>query len=190
MRPLSQIRSVAHHQRGMTLIEVLVTVFILSVGLLGMAGLQSRLQQSEMEAYQRTQALLLLQDMASRIALNRNVAASYATSTTGIGGAGVTCPTTTATQQLRDVSEWCSALQGAGELSGSSRVGAMIGGRGCVEPLGSGEYLLTVAWQGTVPLAAPPASVACGINRYNNATSCAGDICRRVVTTIVRVATL
>lgn len=183
-------RSYGSPQRGMTLIEVLVTIFILAVGLLGMAGLQSRLQQSEMEAYQRSQALMLLQDMANRIAVNRNAAASYVTSTSGIGGVGATCPTSATTQQQRDISEWCNALQGAGETSGTSKVGAMIGGRGCVESLGGGEYLLTVAWQGNVPLSAPPASVACGADSYDNATNCAGDICRRVVTTIVRVATL
>ncbi len=57
----------------------MVTVLILTVGLLGMAGLQSRLQVSEMEAYQRSQALLLLNDMASRLASNRNDAGSYVT---------------------------------------------------------------------------------------------------------------
>jgi type IV pilus assembly protein PilV len=190
MRLLNKFGPLSCRQHGMTLIEVMVTVFILSVGLLGMAGLQSRLQQSEMESYQRAQALTLLQDIANRIAVNRNAATNYVTSTAGIGGPGTTCPTTTATQPQRDAGEWCNALQGAGEISGTSKVGAMIGGRGCVESLGGGEYLLTVAWQGTVPLAAPPASVACGANSYNNTTNCAGDICRRVVTTIVRVATL
>jgi type IV pilus assembly protein PilV len=177
----------------MTLIELLVTVLILAVGLLGMAGLQSRLQQSEMEAYQRSQALILLQDMANRITVNRNNTASYLTNSTGIGGAGVNCDPVAGNLAARDRAEWCNALQGAGETTGGtggSRVGAMIGGRGCVESLPGGEYLLTVAWQGIVPLAAPPAGVTCGANLYNNATNCAGDICRRVVTTIVRIATL
>lgn len=177
----------------MTLIEVMVTVFILAVGLLGMAGLQSRLQQSEMEAYQRSQALMLLNDMANRVAVNRGNAVSYALNITNLG-AGMECPTATAasTQLERDKSEWCLALQGAGETSGTSKVGAMIGGRGCVESLGSGEYMVTVAWQGLTPLSAPPASVACGAGNYEGAagSSCSGDVCRRAVTTIVRVANL
>jgi type IV pilus assembly protein PilV len=177
-------------QQGMTLIELMVTVFILAVGLLGMAGLQVRLQQSEMEAYQRSQALMLLQDMASRVTVNRNQAASYVTNASGLGGVGVNCPTATATQQQRDAAEWCAAVQGAGETTGGARVGAMIGGRGCVTALPGGDYLLTVAWQGAVPLVAPPGGVACGANLYNNATNCTNDICRRVVTTIVRVAVL
>lgn len=176
-------------QRGISLIEVLVTVIILSIGLLGMAGLQSRLQQSEMEAYQRSQALLLLNDMAQRITSNRSAAANYVTATTGVGVSLANCPTTTATQQQRDTSEWCEALKGAGETASGSKVGAMIGGRGCVESLGSGEYMITVAWQGLGPLAAPPASVACGKDSYDG-VGCSGDLCRRVVTTIVRVTTL
>lgn len=180
------------NQRGVTLIEVLITVIILSIGLLGMAGLQSRLQQSEMEAYQRSQALLLLNDMANRISTNRNAANSYLTATTGVGVSLANCPTTTATQQQRDTGEWCEALKGAGETSSGSKVGAMIGGRGCVESLGSGEYMVTVAWQGLMPLTAPPASVACGKDSYDGPAGsvCTGDLCRRVVTTVVRVAAL
>lgn len=181
-------------QRGLTLIEVLVTILILSIGLLGMAGLQSRLQMSEMEAYQRAQALLLLNDMANRIATNRNNAASYVTGTSSPLGAGMTCPTITSTTKEIDFSEWCNALQGAGEtqVSGTSRLGAMVGGRGCVESLGSGQYLVTVAWQGLTPISAPPASVACGAGSYNGPTgaACSNDLCRRAITTIVRVATL
>ena len=61
------------------MLEVFITIVILTIGLLGLAGLQSRLQASEMEAYQRAQALILLNDMASRIATNRANAASYVT---------------------------------------------------------------------------------------------------------------
>ncbi|MDH4611117.1 type IV pilus modification protein PilV [Pseudomonas sp. BN102] len=178
----------------MTLIEVLVTILILSIGLLGMAGLQARLQQSEMEAYQRAQALLLLDDMANRIAANRNVASTYVTGTSSPLGAAMTCATVTGTSSRRDrdISEWCNTLQGAAETSGTSKVGAMVGARGCVQSLGSSQYMVTVAWQGMTPISAPPAGVACGANSYNGATGavCQNDLCRRVVTTIVRVANL
>ena len=55
----------ASRQAGTSLVEVLVTIVITAIGLLGLAGMQSRLQTSEMESYQRAQALLLLEDMAS-----------------------------------------------------------------------------------------------------------------------------
>ena len=173
------------------MIEVLVTIVILVFGLLGMAGMQARLQNAEMEAYQRTQALLLLNDMANRIATNRNNAVSYVT--TSALGAGMTCPTTSSSQAERDVNEWCLALQGAAETtsSGANKVGAMLGGRGCVQNIGS-DYVVTVAWQGLTPISAPPVSVSCGQNLYDGATgsSCANDLCRRTVTTLVQIATL
>lgn len=186
-----EMTSSAHRQRGVSLIEVLVTILILSIGLLGMAGLQSRLQLSEMEAYQRSQALLLLNDMASRIAVNRNAADSYVTGANNPVGVGINCPTSIASRRDIDMGEWCNALQGAAETAGpdADRVGAMIGGRGCIESLAEGEYMITVAWQGLGPLSAPPASVACGAGSYNGG-NCADDMCRRVVTTIVGVARL
>jgi type IV pilus assembly protein PilV len=179
----------ARAQRGTTMIEVLVTIVILAIGLLGLAGLQSRLQASEMESYQRAQALVLLSDMASRIAANRASAASYVTGASTPLGA-TACPGATSTQQGKDVAEWCQALQGAAETSGSGKVGAMIGGRGCVEDLGGGEYLVTVAWQGLTPISSPVP--ACGKGSYDGAagSSCTGDLCRRVVTTIVRIGNL
>ncbi|MCC6073755.1 type IV pilus modification protein PilV [Pseudomonas sp. GCM10022188] len=185
----------SHRQSGVSLIEVMVTLLILSIGLLGVAGLQSRLQLSEMEAYQRSQALLLLNDMANRIAANRSSAADYVTGTSSSLGVGTSSCTTSSTVRVDiDQSEWCTALQGAAEsiASGgsSTQVGAMVGARGCVEDIGDNQYMVTVAWQGMGPISAPPASVACGSGQYNSGSACINDLCRRVVTTIVRVADL
>ena len=193
-------------QRGALMIEILITIAIIIIGLLGLMQVQTQLHKSEVESYQRTQALILLEDMANRIATNRTAAADYVTgTTTGLEspqGAGITCatPATTAPLDERDEAEWCLALQGAAETIGTSSVGALVGGRGCVEPIGTGgveEYLVTVVWQGLTPIAAPPAGVACGANLYNApaGSDCAdtvdkADFCRRYVTTIVRIADL
>jgi type IV pilus assembly protein PilV len=177
-------------QRGATLLEALVTLVIIAFGLLGLVGLQSRLQVSEMEAYQRSQALILLNDMANRIAINRRAAGSYVTATpVGDGN----CPAATGSRQQVDAAEWCNALPGAAETSGTSKMGTVIGGRGCVEDLGNNEYLVTVAWQGLVPISAPPDGVACGKNLYNGdplTSPCKSDLCRRTVTTLVRIGSL
>jgi type IV pilus assembly protein PilV len=183
-------RCIARHaMRGATMIEVLVTIVILAIGLLGIAGLETRLQSAEMEAYQRAQALILVNDMASRISTNRTNAPTYVTDRI-LGLSAANCPSDTSTRQKADAVEWCNALQGAGETTGGNKVGVMLGGRGCVENLGNGEYLVTVAWQGLGPVSAPPAGVACGQDRYDNAGACAGDVCRRAVTTVVRIADL
>lgn len=55
---------------GFTLIEVLVTLIILSIGLLGLAGLQGTDIQSNHSAYLRSQAALLSNDMADRMRSN------------------------------------------------------------------------------------------------------------------------
>jgi type IV pilus assembly protein PilV len=181
-------------QHGISMIEVLVTIVIVTFGLLGLAGLQSRLQVSEMEAYQRAQALILLEDMSNRLATNRTAAANYVTGTSTPLGTGNTCTyTASSSRQVQDSCEWNNALLGAAEVSsGSSKVGAMVGARGCVESLGNNEYLITVAWQGMGPISVPPASVACGQNLYDGPTGsvCTGDRCRRTLTTIVRIANL
>jgi type IV pilus assembly protein PilV len=190
MAPMSA-PSFLQRERGTSLIEILVTILIVSFGLLGLAGLQSRMQLAEMESYQRAQALILLNDMASRMTVNRNMAADYVVAAPLLG-AGMVCPNAPATRPEIDAAVWCNALQGAAEVtSASDNAGAMIGGRGCVESLPNNEYMITVAWQGLTPIAAPPASVACGRDAYDDAASnCTADRCRRVVTTIVRIATL
>jgi type IV pilus assembly protein PilV len=183
-------RGIGGRQSGVTLVEVLVTMVILAIGLLGLVGLQARLQVLQSEAYQRAQALMLLKDMAGRISNNRNNAAAYVTGAGSPIGVGA-CPTDTSTRRNADVAEWCNLLQGASEeTTAGSRVGAMVGGRGCVEDLGGGQYLVTVAWQGLAPISAPPESVACGLGAYDGGTVCVDDLCRRVVTSIVRIATL
>jgi len=185
--------------RGATLIEVLVTMVIIAFGLLGMAGLQTRMQLSEVEAYQRSQALMLVNDMASRLATNRQYVTSYVTGTSTPLGTSYACDSmATATRAQSDLKEWCLALLGAAETltvgSTTTKHGAMIGGRGCIEdsPSGDGDYMVTIAWQGITPVGAPPSSVACGSGSYNGTGSslCVDDKCRRFVTMIVRIGSL
>jgi len=117
-------------QQGVSLIEVLIAMVILAIGLLGLVGLQGRLHVTQVESYQRAQALILLQDMANRIALNRNDALGYVTAdpigTDMPGG----CPVVNVTRTERDIGEWCQFLIGASETLGGESVGAMVGGPG------------------------------------------------------------
>jgi type IV pilus assembly protein PilV len=169
---------------------------ILAIGLLALAGLQARLHVLQIESYQRAQALILLGDMANRLTNNRYDAASYVT--VDPLGTGNPCPVAPANRQEADAVEWCNDLIGAGEELGGGNVGTLVGGRGCVEGIadsdGDGiddEFMITVAWQGLAPVSAPPASVSCGADEYDDAgTPCDDDLCRRVVTTVVRIPDL
>ncbi|MES1992288.1 MAG: type IV pilus modification protein PilV [Pseudomonadota bacterium] len=57
-------------QRGFTLVEVLVAILLLSIGLLGVAGLQISGLRYQQGAYTRSQATALLTDMADRMRIN------------------------------------------------------------------------------------------------------------------------
>lgn len=61
------------HARGLSLIEVLITLTILLIGLLGLAGLIIQGHRASYEAYQRHQALMLANDIAERIKANQGV---------------------------------------------------------------------------------------------------------------------
>jgi type IV pilus assembly protein PilV len=60
--------------RGFTLIEVLVTLVILSVGLLGMAALHTTNLRNNLDSALRSQASALAADIADRMRANRNAA--------------------------------------------------------------------------------------------------------------------
>lgn len=65
-------RILRHQYMGIAMIEVLVTVVILSVGLLGAAGMQVATVKQTNNSGLRTQALILAKDMVRRIGTNRN----------------------------------------------------------------------------------------------------------------------
>jgi len=174
-------------QQGTTMMEVLVSIVIVVVGLLGLAGLQSRASVSEMESFQRAQAILLMQDMVDRINANRKNATSYATATAlGTGQSASDC--TNLTGKALDLCEWNNSLLGAAESSsGGSTVGAMIGARGCVKVVQATmprQIQVAVVWQGLTSTASSAVS-DCGKGSYD-----AADRQRRVVSTTFTIGCL
>jgi type IV pilus assembly protein PilV len=151
------------------MMEVLVSIVIVVLGLLGLAGLQSRAAVAEMEAFQRAQALVLLQDMVDRINANRKNSMSYVTGTP-LGTPGTVTPCTGLNGADRDKCEWHNGLLGSAESSAGLKVGAMIGARGCITNITATmprEFQVAVVWQGVVPTAAP-ASTDCGSGEYGD----------------------
>ena len=166
---------------GLSLVEVLVTVVVLAFGLLGIAALQSRIQVGSIEAYQRAQAVVVLDDMRARMIGNPAHAADYVTSTpVGTNDSQPADCGTLAAGGARDLCEWSQELKGAAERnSASGLVGAMVGARGCVEQLQApnaaagvcqpGIYRVSVAWQGMHPTRA--SSLPCGATLYGPDTN-------------------
>ncbi|WP_455208154.1 type IV pilus modification protein PilV [Kaarinaea lacus] len=62
--------SVSGMQSGFTIIEMLIAVLVISIGLLGMAGLQTTGIQQSHNSYLKTQASMLAYDMADRMRSN------------------------------------------------------------------------------------------------------------------------
>jgi type IV pilus assembly protein PilV len=184
---------------GLSLIEILVTLVIVAIGLLGLAATQATLQTADVEAYQRAQALVLANDMLDRINANRYAAPCYAitdaatgstfTGTIGTGHLGApACALGSATaeqvaQANADLADWDRLLQGAAEARDGVEVGAMNGARGCVSfNAASAAYTVVVSWQGRSDTFAPV--VACGNGLYGPETQ------RRAVWVTLRIADL
>ena len=157
-------------ERGATLIEVLVTIVILTFGLLGVAALQVRMQLAQTESYYRAHAVLLMQDIVDRVNANRNNALNYVT--TGALGAGNAIQDCTGlTGAALDLCEWNNALLGTAESTASGQqAGGMIGARGCITNVVATmprEFVVAVTWQGLSPTVAP-ASTTCGQGQYGD----------------------
>ena len=176
-------------QGGVGLIEVLITLVVISIGLLGMASLQARAQLAEMESYQRVQALILLDDMAGRMNANRPYRDCYDLSAAGLSYLGNDVDFLGAGCNVRadkDLAKWDALLDGAAESLNEGNVGAMVGARGCIVRLAPNLFEISVAWQGLSPTAAN-ANNACaqGLGLYGD-----DDARRRVVSRTVRYANL
>lgn len=191
-------------QLGFSMIEVLVTIVVVAIGLLGLSGLQARTMVMEMESYQRGQALVLLQDLEDRVKSSRGdltgpFAPGAGTLVIGQGAAGYNNPDVTATAPCgsysgaqRQVCDWALMLKGASEKVSSSGVGAMLGARGCIVSVtptqlnASAEFYLVVVWQGLAATSDPTSPYI---------TNCASDMnfgagMRRGVVTRVMVPKL
>jgi type IV pilus assembly protein PilV len=190
-------------QRGFTMIEILVSMGIVAIGLLGLAALQTTAQQAELESYSRAQALALLQDMVERINANRYSASCFAftTDTTNgvpyLGTADAANPSNHFTpactvgsntaSAANAMTGWDTELLGGAERSGNNtKIGAIVGARGCVsvanDASGIPTYTISVAWQGLSDSFAPTQS--CGKGLYGAETQ------RRVVWTTLQIANL
>jgi type IV pilus assembly protein PilV len=157
--------------RGFTLIEVMVAIVILAVGLLGLALLQTNALNNQLEAYQRTQALLSLEDMSNRIRANAaNARDGDYTDGSQYGLLAIEDCTVKAAGAPRDLCDWNVALAGTSVQLGGRDIGSIVGARGCIENLAGssdGDLIvrLTIAWQGMSATVAP--ALLCGKDTFD-----------------------
>jgi type IV pilus assembly protein PilV len=167
-------------QSGFSMIEVLITIAILVVGLLGLAGLQANVAKVEFEAYQRAQALVLVQEIADRIQANKVNADSYVASDIGASATAQDC--TSLTDYKFDLCEINNMVVGVSEKQSGNSVGGMLNARACITAPKINVFVVTIAWQGLRKTVAP--TEACGQGAYGD------DSLRRTVSFPVRRATL
>ena len=120
----------SHTQAGITMLEVLVAIVVLSFGLLGMLGLIMNSLKMTSSSHYRTIAAQQLAAMAEAISANPNLITNYAPpgSTPNyancLGSAGTSCSTTALPQT--DYAIWQENIRvllpgGAGTMSTSPR---------------------------------------------------------------------
>lgn len=196
-------------QGGFSLLEVILTMAILAIGLLGLAGLQARALNAEADSFSRSQAIMFANDLADR--MNSNLA-EVRTSTSAATGynqqsAGnvkvvfgtaytndcitvanntqalqATCCAAKASVAARDLCEWDLALKGTGEALGTTKVGGLSGARACVFNTGtSGIFQIDVVWQGR-DIGVVPSDNSCGSTAITSR--------RSGVSRVIRVAVL
>lgn len=165
--------------KGSALIEAMISVVIAAFGMLGYLGLQARTAVTNLEGYQRSQALVLVSDIAQRINLNRANAAGYVVANVGVADPG-TCPAEPVIE--RDLCEWGQLIRGSAEQVGGSKLGAVTAARGCIEALGDSTYRISLVWSGFQ--ATGPTPLACGRNQYTD------ENLRRGASVIVRIGIL
>lgn len=203
MLKLNTMPGRAHSSAGFSLVESMVTVVVVAFGLLGVSGLVSRSFVTELDATQRAQATMLLQDMVTRIEGNRANAVAYVTGDTGVTGYVATTDQNGNTAYNfvscdaaaplvdRDRCAWGQQLGGGTERVDNANAGVLVGAMGCVYELDAFNriYAVSIAWQGASPGAAPIvdnnfAPSGCGRDQFGNENQ------RRLVTTLLRIGTL
>lgn len=121
------------HQRGVGLIEVLVTLLILSTALITLTSLQNRSLQFNQMAYFRSQANIMAYDILDRIRLNKSNLNAYNVAVAEFeGGAAPAVGNMAAT----DIFEWRKGIDAR-----------IPGGRGGIDcDNASGICNVTILW--------------------------------------------
>jgi type IV pilus assembly protein PilV len=177
-------------QSGFSLIEVMVATLVISISVLGMAGMQISSKRAGHEAVQRTSATSLATDLMERMRANPAALTSYVT--TGIGSGSISAEPapdcsddginacTAIERAEHDLWDWERAIDGATEtrlVDGDTvAVGGLLDPTACVTAAG-GLITVSIAWEGYHNLT-NPTSNACGagLDKYGT-----GDAKRQIL---------
>jgi type IV pilus assembly protein PilV len=100
-----------HRAAGVSLVEVLVSIVILSIGLLGTAGLMGNSLKSTTNSYYRSQATILADDLMDRMRANQDDARAGRFDA-DLGDPASSCSGNAGTMALVDCTEWKEMIAG------------------------------------------------------------------------------
>lgn len=143
--------------RGISLVETLVALLVLSIGLMGVAALLLQSVRGSRTALFRTQAVNLVSDMADRIRANANAGPAYTMETYGEGPAERGCVSTAAddggancsVNELAedDLARWEQAVREALPGDGEATPVAVVEHFAAPDASTPERYRVLVAWQ-------------------------------------------
>jgi type IV pilus assembly protein PilV len=120
---LNKLRRTTRPAQGFTLLEVLIALVVLSVGLLGLSGLQTTSLRNNHSAFLRSQATIVAHDVIDRMRANKGAAENGDYSIAyGVDPSSTSCSSNCSTQAIAqmDVAEW------------RAYVGRLPGGEGAI----------------------------------------------------------
>ena len=149
MNPLVSIK-----QRGVGLIEILVTIVILSIGFLAAAQMQVQGMRFSQSAYYQSQAYFLASDMMNRMRANSDgvIVGSYDDIQTSASVADPNCravacsPEQVAVQDVFDWSSYFHNLNGAANFIPALPSSATIAAGAKVESIAPGLFKVELTW--------------------------------------------
>ena len=158
----SHLRS---RQRGFTLIEVLIAALVLSVGVLGVAGLQVTALKNLQSSQSFGVAAMLANDIADRMWVNQAQAVANTYNHTDAPDTPADCvggTCTTAEIASFDMNDWQQQIVGYTLADTTVIPGLLPAGSGTVAQIGaSRSYLITLRWDddrsGSTGTTCPPA---------------------------------
>ena len=166
-------------QRGFSLLELLVSLVVFSIGLLGIAGLQMLSKQLAFEGLQRTIASQVAYGLLEDMRTNGSGISVYVAAN-DLGGGSLnglpvsTCndtnaPCSPAQKAVHDLRFWEQVVDGNLETSNDVGTGGLVLPTLCIDgPAvgGPGIYRVTIVWRGTASIT-NASNNACGSNSGN-----------------------
>ncbi|MCG6201142.1 type IV pilus modification protein PilV [Psychromonas antarctica] len=144
---------------GFSLIEIMITSFVLALGLLGLAGMQSTAIKSRVEIQQRTLANSLAADISERMQLNRQwlQAAGNDYAISSLMEANLTAPTCVDNEAVfdncsgediknNDLYEWKNKFIGANVVSATGSNAGLIEADACIEVDSDNMHIIVLSW--------------------------------------------